>query len=175
MKFQYSPAGKKIASKVYMLVVKFQKSKDTICPWYVRYRVCTRETSKDLFAPGYPNTGPHSPLRLQGVRAVLRIRHVYLGSRIRIFSSRIPDPGSKRFRIPDPGSVSASKNLSISTQINVLQIWSGMFIPDPLPGSGSWFFIHHDPGSRGQKGTASRIRIRNTRGGTVTMPTHIMW
>ncbi len=31
-------------------------------------------------------------------------------------------------------------------------------IPDP--GSGSWFFTH--PGSRGQKGTGSRIRIRNT-------------
>jgi hypothetical protein len=31
---------------------------------------------------------------------VLRIRDVYPGSRVRIFS--IPDPGSKIFRIPDP-------------------------------------------------------------------------
>ncbi len=33
-------------------------------------------------------------------------------------------------------------------------------IPDPDPASGSWFFTL--PGSRGQKGTGSRIRIRNT-------------
>jgi hypothetical protein len=44
-------------------------------------------------------------------RAVLRIRDVHPGSRIRIFS--IPDPGSKRF--PDPASASASKSLSILT------------------------------------------------------------
>ncbi len=31
---------------------------------------------------------------------------------------------------------------------------------DVHPGSGSWLFTH--PGSRGQKGTGSRIRIRNT-------------
>ncbi len=35
------------------------------------------------------------------------------------------------------------------------------------PGSGSWIFTHprlriHDPGSRCQKGTGSRMRIRNT-------------
>jgi hypothetical protein len=29
------------------------------------------------------------------------------------------------------------------------------------PGSGSCFFTHPDPGSRAQKGTGSRIRIRN--------------
>jgi hypothetical protein len=45
--------------------------------------------------------------------AVWRIRDVYPGSRIRLFS--IPDPGSELspFRIPDPGS--SSKNLSILT------------------------------------------------------------
>jgi hypothetical protein len=49
---------------------------------------------------------------------VLRIRDVYPGSRIRLFS--IPDPGSELFpsrirtvSIPDPGS--SSKNLSILT------------------------------------------------------------
>ncbi len=35
------------------------------------------------------------------------------------------------------------------------EIWSGMFIPE----SRSWFFTH--PGSKGQKGTGSRIRIRS--------------
>ncbi len=45
--------------------------------------------------------------------AVFRIRDVYPGSRIRLFS--IPDPGSELSpsRIPDPGS--SSKNLSILT------------------------------------------------------------
>jgi hypothetical protein len=44
---------------------------------------------------------------------VLRIRDVYPGSRIRLFT--IPDPGSELSpsRIPDPGS--SSKNLSILT------------------------------------------------------------
>ncbi len=35
---------------------------------------------------------------------VLRIRDVYTGSRIRIFPSRISDPGSRVKKIPDPGS-----------------------------------------------------------------------
>ncbi len=38
------------------------------------------------------------------------------------------------------------------------EIWSGFFIPDPDPD----FLPIPDPGSRGQKGTGSRIRIRNT-------------
>ncbi len=78
---------------------------------------------------------------------VLWIRCVYQGSWIWIFS------------IPDPGST--SKNLSILTPkiVSTLsEIWSGLFNPDP--GSGSCFFTH--PWSRGQKGTGSRIRIRNT-------------
>ena len=70
------------------------------------------------------------------------------GSRIRTVS------------IPDPGS---SKNLSILTPkkakkwfLSSKKIWSGLFIPDP--GSGCWFSPIPDPGSRGQKGTRSRIR-----------------
>ncbi len=49
----------------------------------------------------------------QANKAVLRIRDVYPGSRIRLFS--IPDPESELYpsRIPDPGS--SSKNLSILT------------------------------------------------------------
>jgi hypothetical protein len=58
---------------------------------------------------------------------VLRVREVYPGSWIRIFS--IPDPGS--------GSTFTSKNLSILTQkivSKLSEIWSGMFITDPEPG-----------------------------------------
>ncbi len=56
----------------------------------------------------------------------------------------IPDPTffhPETVSIPDPGS--ASKNLSILTPKN-------------------WFLPIPDPGSRVQKGTGSRIRIRNT-------------
>jgi hypothetical protein len=78
----------------------------------------------------------------------------------------IPDPGSeffpsriRFFSIPDPGS--ASKNLSIYSILNkkkwfskLSEIWSGLFILDPDP-----YFLHiQDLGSRGQKGTGSRIR-----------------
>jgi hypothetical protein len=75
---------------------------------------------------------------------------------LRIFS--IPDVGSKRFWIPD--SESESKNLSTifnpkkivfkqecSFRIRILKI---------LP------ILYRYPGSRDQKGTGSRIRIRNT-------------
>ncbi len=75
-------------------------------------------------------------------------------SRIRILS--IPDSGSEFFY---PGS--ASKNLSILTQEIVSQrseIWSRPFIPDPDPD----FLPIPDPGSRGQKGYGSRLRIRKT-------------
>jgi hypothetical protein len=56
---------------------------------------------------------------------VLRIRDVYSGSEF--FPSRVKN-------IQDPGSGSASKNLSILIKKMVsklLEIWSGMFIPDP--------------------------------------------
>ncbi len=79
----------------------------------------------------------------------------------------IPDPGSDFFpsRIPDPNCLhpgSSSKNLSILTpkkskkMVSKLEkIWSGLFIPDP--GSWCWLSPIPDPGSRGQKGTQSRI------------------
>ncbi len=66
----------------------------------------------------------------------------------------IPDPN-----FFDPGS--ASKNLSILTQkivSKLSEIWAWLYIPDPDPD----FLPIPDPGSRGQKGTGSRIRIRNT-------------
>ncbi len=68
-------------------------------------------------------------------------------SQIRIFF--IPDPGLRVKKIPDPGSESASKNLSIFNPKIVSKLsekWSGMFIPDADPVSGSWFFTH--PGYR---------------------------
>ncbi len=53
-------------------------------------------------------------------------------SRIRIFPSRIPDPGSKRFQIPD-----AHPHQRLLSIFNPEQCFSalGMFIPDPASGS----------------------------------------
>ncbi len=83
-------------------------------------------------------------------------------SRIRLFS--IPDPGS---RIPDPNCLhpgSASKNLSILTLKKNKQ--KKLFLSsrkyDVHPGSRIRMLTFYHPGSRGQKGTGSRIRIRNT-------------
>jgi hypothetical protein len=58
-----------------------------------------------------------------------------------------------------PGS--SSKNLSILAQnifSKLSEIWSWLFIPDPDPD----FLLIPDPGSRGQKGIGSRIRICKT-------------
>ncbi len=85
------------------------------------------------------------------IKAVLRIRDVYPGSRIRMFPSRT---GSNVKMIPDPRSGSTSTNLSILTRkivSKLSEIWSRMFITNLDPGTGSWFFTH--PGFRGQKGT----------------------
>ncbi len=50
----------------------------------------------------------------------------------------------------DPGSASKNLNILITNIVSKLsEIRSGLFIPDPGPGS--WFFTH--PRSRGQKGT----------------------
>jgi hypothetical protein len=68
------------------------------------------------------------------MHGVLRIRDVYLGSRIRTFS--IPDIGSKK--IPDPGSGTASKNLSIFNPKNCFQALGNM-IRDVYSGSGSGY------------------------------------
>ncbi len=60
-------------------------------------------------------------------------------------------------KIPDPDP----KNLNIFTLkivSKLSEIWSGMFIPDPDPGPDLNFLPIPDPGSRDQKGTASRIR-----------------
>jgi hypothetical protein len=86
---------------------------------------------------------------------------------------RIPDPtffhpGSQIqiFSIPDPDTGFRSKNLSILTLKNDFQALGNMVVHS-VTGSGSWLFTHPrsripEPRSRGQKGTRSRIRIRNT-------------
>jgi hypothetical protein len=55
-------------------------------------------------------------------------------------------PGYRVKKIPDPGSGSAPQILSIFIQANftmLLEIWSGMFFPDPRSG----FFPSRIPGS----------------------------
>jgi hypothetical protein len=59
----------------------------------------------------------------------------------------------------------STQNFNLDKIEGVILQWcgSGMFIPDPIfffPRSD--FLPIPDPGSRGQKGTGSRIRIRNT-------------
>ncbi len=91
---------------------------------------------------------------------VLRIRDVYPGSRIRLFS--IPDPGSELSpsRIPDP-----HQRIHVFKPQKKQKYWflsSKKYDPGcssriPDPGSGCWLSPIPDPGSRGQKGTQSRI------------------
>ncbi len=69
--------------------------------------------------------------------SVLRIRDVLF---------QIPDP---IFPIPDPKSETQKTDKVLKNKIQ-----------DVHPGSRLWIFFH--PGSRGQKSTGSRIRIRNT-------------
>jgi hypothetical protein len=57
-------------------------------------------------------------------RAVLWIRDVYPGSRIRIFPSRIPDPRSKRFRI---------RIQDLSSRNMIWDVFFPSRIPDPDP------------------------------------------
>ncbi len=90
--------------------------------------------------------------------AVLRTRDVYPGS-------DFFHPGSRVKKIPWSGSASASKNLSVLTQ----KLFPCSRKYDPRRSSririldpNLDFLPIPDPGSRGQKGTGSRIRIPNT-------------
>jgi hypothetical protein len=89
-------------------------------------------------------------------KPVLRIRDVYPGSRIRLFS--IPDPGSELFpsRIPDPHQRIKYFSPKWFLRSKKYDPGGSSRIPDPD------FLPIPDPGSRGQKGTGSRIRISNT-------------
>jgi hypothetical protein len=84
--------------------------------------------------------------------AVLQIRDVYPGSYF--FPFQIP--GQNFFH---PGSRIRIKELNLTQKLvsKLSEIWSGLFrigIRDPNPD----FLPNPDPGSRGQKGTGSRIR-----------------
>jgi hypothetical protein len=99
-----------------------------------------------------------APLHHLGRNTLLRIRDVYPESRIRLFS--IPDPGSE-FWFPSRIRFKELKNVNPKKWF----LSSGKYdpgclsrIPDPDPD----FLPIPDPGSRGQKGTGYRIRIRNT-------------
>jgi hypothetical protein len=86
-----------------------------------------------------PESGSKTSVRTSNLSSMLRIRDVYPGSEF--FSSRILSK-NLRSRKYDPGC----------------SYW--IRIPGPDPD----FYPSRitDPGSRGQKGTGSRIRIRNT-------------
>ncbi len=91
--------------------------------------------------------------RPQPLLAVSRIQYVYPGSLIWIFSIPGPNffhPGRriciKEFEYFNPKIVSKLSEIS------------GLLVPDPDPD----FLPIPDSGSRGQKGTGSRVRIRNT-------------
>ncbi len=79
---------------------------------------------------------------------VLKIRDVYPGSRIRMIY--IPDTGSDFFpsRIPDPHQIFEYFNPKKLVS-KLSEIWPGLFITDPSR-------------IQDQKGTGSRIRIRNS-------------
>ncbi len=70
----------------------------------------------------------------------------------------MPDPGSRVKNIPDHGSGSASKNIRILN----LKMFLNSRKNDLGCSSRIGFFAFADPRFRGQKGTGSRIRIRNT-------------
>ncbi len=85
-----------------------------------------------------------------------RIRDVYPGSWILIFThpgSRISDPGSKNSTVP-------KERVKKNFQYALKYMGLGSGIRDQ--GSGIRKKPIPDPGSRGLKGTGSRIRIRNT-------------
>jgi hypothetical protein len=118
--------------------------------------------------------------------AVLRIRDVYPGSRILIFThpgSRILDP---RSRIPDPKTATKGRSEKFFLAIYFfchkfhkiqnyfifellkIKIWAKLqriieLLPKKLSLSSQKYELGiREPGSRGQKGTGSQIRICNT-------------
>jgi hypothetical protein len=72
---------------------------------------------------------------------MLRILDVYTGSRIRIFPSRIPDPGPKRSRIRI--RIKELKYFKTKIRFKLWEKLSELFILGPVSGSG--FFSIPDP------------------------------
>ncbi len=90
------------------------------------------------------------------IKSVLRIWEVYPGSEF--FPFRIPGQKDSGSRIPDPYPHQRIEVfLTQKIVCKLSEIWSGMFIPDPV--YGSWFLPIPDPGYRGQKGTGSGSAI----------------
>ncbi len=138
--------------------------------WRARYRRL-KSCFSDPYSSGFGSRhfaeyGSESGITLMlNPDPVLRIRDVYPGSRIRLFS--IPDPGSRirTVSIPDPGSRILIKECKYFNPSKKQKKWflsskkydpgCSSRIPDPdadfLPSR------IPDPGSRGQKGTQSRI------------------
>ncbi len=115
---------------------------------------------------------------------MLRIRDVYPGSRNRIFS--FPDPnfflsGSEFFPIPDPNFYHPRSRIRIKElkYFNQKNCFLGSRKYDPGCSSPIQILIlltMPDPGSRGQKGTGSWIRILNTGGHhRIKIKTHIFF
>ncbi len=71
----------------------------------------------------------------------------------------IPDPRSRVKKTPDPGSGSVSKNLNILNLTPKIVLGNMILNVHPLFRTDLDFFY---PGSRGQKSSITRIRIRNT-------------
>jgi hypothetical protein len=61
-------------------------------------------------------------------------------------------PGMEKSRIRDKHPGSATLTQTILTKLSKIWVWDPGSGKKPIP----------DPGARGQKGTGSRIRIRNT-------------
>jgi hypothetical protein len=92
----------------------------------------------------------HLPADIRAAeKAVWRIRDVYPGSDF--FPSRIPDPNCLH-----PGSRILIKEFKYFNP-KKSQKWFLIMIRVVHPGSGCWLSPIPDPGSRGQKGTQSRI------------------
>ncbi len=123
---------------------------------------------------------------------MLRIRDVYPGSRILIFThpgSRISDPGSKNMYKREGEKIFFVKHFFVATNFtkckiilflncsrkefgpNFKELWN--FLPKKLSlSSQKYEFGIRDPGSSGQKGTGSRIRIRNTASKLIVTQNH---
>jgi hypothetical protein len=99
---------------------------------------------------------------------VLRIRGMFIPDPNFFYPGpRIQDQKDPRIRICNP-------NLSILTQTIITklsEIWSKIFILDPDPGSGSWFFAH--PGSRIQG--SKRHRIPDPGSGSATLVSRFLF
>ncbi len=100
-------------------------------------------------------------LLLPTVKTVLRIRDVYPGSRIRLFT--IPDPN---FFHTDPCSTSKILNILTQKIVYKLSEWFGLFIPDPDPD----FLPIPDPGVKKAPDPGSATLVKTNSRLTSSLP-----